>query len=249
MTTQTKDKDLHFMQDFEVITIWRSQIKLSEYNPRIIGDKEYKDLKKSMKKMLLKEPLIWNKKTGHLVGGHQRIRILDEEWNKKHEGEDYKLTVAKVDIDLKEEIELNIALNNPRIMGRYSFDKMHDLLTSDFYPEIDYDVACIKDEDLISFGIASDLTNLENESVADIINNFEEIKQKEKSSISEEVQKQNTDQVKKIKKDTKANELDTYVTISFTNQDDKRSFMRRIGEDQKSVFIKGEIFVKKYFSE
>ncbi|WP_249117671.1 ParB N-terminal domain-containing protein [Bacillus safensis] len=63
-------------------TIPVHKINPSLYNPRIDlqrGDPEYDALKNSMKKFGYVDPLVWNERTGHLVGGHQRFKVLMEE--------------------------------------------------------------------------------------------------------------------------------------------------------------------------
>jgi hypothetical protein len=245
----TQKSNTHFLQDYQMVTVHRSQIKEAEYNPRVMDDQSFKDLKRSMKKIKLREPLIWNKTSGNLVGGHQRIRVLDDEWKKKYKNLDYSLTVAVVELDKKQEIELNIALNNPRLQGTYSIEKMNEILSNEAFPDLDFEIAGIKDEDLQMFGIDADLGNLELEAVESTIEQFEQVKEQQKSTEDPEEHKAKTDEVKKIKSEVKKNEVDTYVTLSFSNQADKRAFMRKIGEQEDSLFIKGEIFAKKYFSE
>ena len=247
MTTINK---LHFLQDFEIRTINRSAIIEAAYNPREIEKQNRADLKHSMGKMKLREPLVWNEKSGNLVGGHQRLSILDETWQKKHKTEelDYELTVAVVNLELKEEIELNLALNNPRLMGDYNIAKMNELLSSDAFPDIDFKIAGVKDEDLQIFGITDDLLNINNQEVDDIINAFEEVKEQKKRDVTPEQKEVNKQNVKATKKEQVNSEVDTYVTITFSNQADKRAFMAKIGEHENSLFVKGEIFAKKFFS-
>ena len=51
----------------------------AEYNPRKDlkpGDPEYEKLKRSIEQFGYVEPVIWNKTTGHIVGGHQRLKVL-----------------------------------------------------------------------------------------------------------------------------------------------------------------------------
>ncbi|MEO2286424.1 DNA modification methylase, partial [Bacillus licheniformis] len=58
------------------------KINPAAYNPRIDlqpGDPEYEALKQSMTRFGAVEPLVWNERTGNLVGGHQRFKILIEE--------------------------------------------------------------------------------------------------------------------------------------------------------------------------
>ena len=51
----------------------------ADYNPRKDlkpGDPEYDKLKRSMEQFGYVEPVIWNKATGRVVGGHQRLKVL-----------------------------------------------------------------------------------------------------------------------------------------------------------------------------
>ena len=51
-----------------------SELKAAAYNPRKDlkpGDAEYEKLKRSIQEFGYVEPVIWNKRTGVVVGGHQ----------------------------------------------------------------------------------------------------------------------------------------------------------------------------------
>ena len=55
------------------------QLIPAEYNPRKDlkpGDPEYEKLKRSLEEFGYVEPVIWNKTTGRVIGGHQRLKIL-----------------------------------------------------------------------------------------------------------------------------------------------------------------------------
>ncbi len=57
------------------------KINPAAYNPRIDlkpGNPQYEKLKKSINTFGYVEPLVWNSRTGNLVGGHQRFKILKE---------------------------------------------------------------------------------------------------------------------------------------------------------------------------
>lgn len=58
----------------------------------------------SIQKFGLVEPLIWNKRTGYVVGGHQRVRALERLGETEAE-------VMIVDLSNAEEKELNVTLN------------------------------------------------------------------------------------------------------------------------------------------
>ena len=102
----------------------------ADYNPRKDlkpGDPEYEKLKRSIEQFGYVEPVIWNKTTGRVVGGHQRLKILL----------DLGLTEVEcviVEMDEDKEKALNIALN--KISGDWDKDKLalliEDLQVSDF---------------------------------------------------------------------------------------------------------------------
>jgi len=63
----------------EIIKIPITKINPAPYNQRLDlqpGDVEYEKIKRSITEFDLVEPLVWNKQTGNLVGGHQRLKVL-----------------------------------------------------------------------------------------------------------------------------------------------------------------------------
>lgn len=102
----------------------------AKYNPRTLSEEAKKKLQRSLRDFGLLEPVIWNKTTGLLVGGHQRLAALDA-----LEGtDDYLLEVAAVELTEKQEREANVALNNPALQGEYDHDLLAELLKT---PELD----------------------------------------------------------------------------------------------------------------
>ena len=95
----------------------------ADYNPRTDlkpGDAEYEKLKRSIEQFGYVEPVIWNRLTGRVVGGHQRLKVLMD------------MGMSEVDcvvVELPEEKEkaLNIALN--KISGEWDKDKLALLIT------------------------------------------------------------------------------------------------------------------------
>jgi len=105
-------------------------INPAPYNPRIDlkpGDPEYENLKLSITEFGYIDPLIWNKQTGNLVGGHQRYKILREKGY-------HVVQVSVVDLPLEREKALNIALN--KISGGWD-DKKLQLLLSELNDSLD----------------------------------------------------------------------------------------------------------------
>ena len=95
----------------------------AKYNPRKDlkpGDPEYEKLKKSMETFGYVEPIIWNKRSGQIVGGHQRLKIL------QHQGET-EIECVVVDLDEQQEKALNITLN--KVTGAWDLPKLADLIS------------------------------------------------------------------------------------------------------------------------
>ena len=136
----------------------------AEYNPRKElkpGDSEYEKLKRSLEQFGYVEPVIWNKTTGRVVGGHQRLRVM----------KDMGLTeVECVVVELPEDKEkaLNIALN--KISGEWYKDKLalliSDLQGTDFDVSLTgFEPAEIDDlfKDTLKDGVKDDNFNVEEE--------------------------------------------------------------------------------------
>lgn len=94
----------------------------AKYNPRKDlkpGDPEFEKLKRSVEEFGYVEPVIWNKRTGVVVGGHQRLKVL------QHLG--YKeVDCVVLDIDEQKEKALNVALN--KISGVWDVPLLTSLL-------------------------------------------------------------------------------------------------------------------------
>ena len=105
----------------------------ADYNPRKDlkpGDPEYEKLKRSITEFGYVEPVLWNKTTGHVVGGHQRLKVLIDTGVTE---------VECVVVEMSEEKEkaLNVALN--KISGEWDKDKL-SLLIADLQGA-DFDVS------------------------------------------------------------------------------------------------------------
>lgn len=98
----------------------------AEYNPRVRlvpGTPPYETLRDSITTFGYVDPLVWNERTGNLVGGHQRYWILEDE------GVD-EADVSVVDLQPDREKALNVVLNSPKAQGEYDARKLRDLLGS-----------------------------------------------------------------------------------------------------------------------
>lgn len=106
----------------EIRTLKTAQLKAAEYNPRRDlrpEDVEYQKLRQSIETFGYIEPIIWNERTGHVIGGHQRFKVLLEQRT-----EDIEAVV--LDLDEKDEKILNVLLN--KVKGHWNIGKLADLL-------------------------------------------------------------------------------------------------------------------------
>lgn len=98
------------------------ELNRATYNPRIDlipGDSEYENLRRSINTYGMLIPVVWNKRTNNVVGGHQRLTVLE------NEGET-EVDVSVVDLDDTQERQLNVALN--KIEGGWDEEKLAELL-------------------------------------------------------------------------------------------------------------------------
>ena len=97
----------------EIVKMQLSELNPAAYNPRKSlrpGDPVYEKLKASMLSFGNVEPIVWNRTTGNVVGGHQRLRVLLDLGITETE-------VSVVDLTETDEKRLNIALN--KITGEW----------------------------------------------------------------------------------------------------------------------------------
>src|SRR5690242_10996880 len=113
-------------QKGDVVRVHRSQVKNTPYNPRVIQGVNLRRLRNNVKKRgLLGPAMVWNRRSGNLVGGNKRLEVMDI-----LEGTaDYWLDVTAVDYDPKTEREQNIHLNSTDAQGEFDVDLLGKLLT------------------------------------------------------------------------------------------------------------------------
>lgn len=121
----------------------------AEYNPRKNlkpGDKEYEKLKRSLEEFGYVEPVVWNKTTGNVVGGHQRLKVLIDLGHTE-------VDCVVVDLDPPREKALNLALN--KIQGDWDEIKLAEVMA---------------DLDADAFDVS--LTGFDPEEVDSLLNHF-----------------------------------------------------------------------------
>ncbi len=109
-------------------------IAAADYNPRTITAEALDGLAKSVEHFGDISGIVWNSRTGHLVAGHQRMKVLRSlhgdglslarrgetgpQWVGTPDGQEFPIRV--VDWDEDRERLANIAANNPEIAGMFT---------------------------------------------------------------------------------------------------------------------------------
>ena len=91
------------------------------YNPRRIDKAAKKALGKSLERFGVVQDVVVNRRTGHIVGGHQRVEAL-------RDAGETEVPVVWVDLNDSDEKALNVVLNSDAVSGEYDEDKLRALL-------------------------------------------------------------------------------------------------------------------------
>lgn len=217
----------------ETVTLMRSQIHPADYNPREIGEGERSTLKRGLRNFGLLGGIVVNRGTGYtIVSGHQKVSLLDEMAG--YPEKDYRIKAEVIDVDQKTEMEINFFMNNPSAQGRWNEPKVRILLG-----QIDPKRAGFSDLDLAAFGVRIETPEI-SVAASDI---------KDVQRTSDELREQRKEAVKRTKEHIReqaverAEEADSFVTISFTSAEAKRHFCARFGYSPSERFINGEALV------
>ncbi|GIO08944.1 hypothetical protein J31TS6_49720 [Brevibacillus reuszeri] len=104
------------------------------------GDSEYEKLKRSIQEFGYVQLLIWNERSGNLVGGHQGFKILVNELGQT------EVDVSVVDLDDIQEKALNIALN--KISGTWDEERLALVLAELQESELDLTLSGFDNEEV-----------------------------------------------------------------------------------------------------
>lgn len=207
-------------QSFDILTIHRSDIKNAPYNPRVIGEGARKRLKKGLRKFGLVETLVWNKRTGNLVSGHQRLSIVDE----LEKSKDYEVTVSAIDVDEKDEMALNVQLNNASMMGEFDIDGLISM--ADAGADIDNFGFSESDKEIL-FGDSEYAERFIDNSAVE-----------ESKGILRDIKKDRKNFVDKLKSD---NEASFYFTVVCEDMEQREKLLKKMGVPFSEEFISADL--------
>lgn len=219
--------ELSKFQGFEIERIARSQIADAPYNPRRISAGNKERLQKGLSRHKLVQPPVWNRRTGNLVSGHQRLAILDE----KHKGQDYLLDVAAIDVDEAEEVQINILLNNDSAMGEFD-NAAVKLLAEEFQFDLS-DVGFSREDLYIQFEWDKELPP----------EKTDEQKQVIKDRRNEEKQEYRDQKALGLTNDSEAKQ-DYSIQLVFPTNQQASDFLRSHGLDATKRYFPADLFLE-----
>jgi len=97
----------------------------AEYNPRELTEKQYKDLKDSLLRFGIVDPVLVNvneDRKNIIIGGHQRTRVWQDLGNEE-------IDCVELDLTLDQERELNVRLN--KNTGQFDMDALANYFDQD----------------------------------------------------------------------------------------------------------------------
>jgi ParB-like chromosome segregation protein Spo0J len=233
------------LETFTIVKMKRSELHANPYNPRTITKQARDKLAKGLKRHGLVQPVVWNKRTGRLVGGHQRLDIMDSIMVSKLPKQknpsktiniDYELQVAVIDVDEAKEQEIAILLNAEQAMGGWDTEKMAKVF---------------KEFDLSLDGIGFDKLDLammiDDEQLAPLTQEVGA-----GAAAVKEVGEQVDHGLKAVKaarevareKMAKKNRTDFFVAFVFGSEEEKRKTMALLGQGEDERYLDGSLLLE-----
>ena len=219
----------------------RSAIKEHPKNPRRITESAKKKLRDKMKEVGLLQPPIVNRRTGYLLGGHQRLAVMDSLEHYKPGKTDYSLDVAVVDLPEAEEIAMIVFLNNASAQGSWDTDLLAELGQGVGFDEMGFDRLDVEilfdgDSRVDISGMFADTADAE-----ETKGNIESIKEHNRATGRKSgLDKFEDSNARQTKKDVS---IDYYVTVVCRDAEEKERLMKHLGIPKGEVYITpAEIF-------
>lgn len=229
-------------EQFITASVKRAEILEAPYNPRRISKDAEKKLRKFMRENGSLQPLVWNKATGHLVAGHQRLKAMDAIMRKK----DYEVSVAVVEMDKEKEVKANVFLNNPSAMGEFDVDALIEL--AEEFPDIDFKADFAFDQAELEIMFAGteafediagaiDPETPDERTELERMQEIDKLKEAKRGYRDEQREANATGTTHQVDQD------DYMITFVFNNNQEKHDFMHRVQKPPGEKFLKSSVLV------
>ena len=211
-------------QSGAVELVWRSQVKEHPLNPRTISESARKKLRASVKEIGVMDTPVFNKQTGHLVGGHQRLHTIDflEKFTLTEDGpkNDYQIEVSVVDMTPEQEAKAIVRLNNQNLQGSWDAELLAELGKQVSFEEMGFERI---DLEFIMDGVEGvDLLLQDAPSTKETKEALETIKADRKAMQQHQAKTQSAD---------------FSLTIVFRGPEEKAEFCKEIGLPKGEIYI------------
>lgn len=213
-------------QPISVESVKRAAIKPHPKNPRQMSEVARSKLDRGLDRFGLLEPIIANRRTGHVLGGHQRLAWLDT----KH-GEDraYELAVSWVDVPEKQEPAIIVLLNNETAQGEFELDTLRDLLKSGDLKPAEAELDAITIEGLFP----------DDEEMSKLFANVPEGIERTVARM-QDVQQQRKTRKEENARLSSRNDTETYLIAVFASRAEKEAFLERAGLSKDERYVSAE---------
>lgn len=217
-------------QSATVELVWRSTLKEHPLNPRKLSAAAQKKLRASVKEIGVMDTPVFNKQTGNIVGGHQRLHTIDflEKFAVTEDGvkNDYQVEVSVVDMTPEQEAKALVRLNNQNLQGSWDAELLAELGKQVSFEEMGFERI---DLEFLMDGVEGVESMFEDAApVKETKGALESIKADRKAMTAD----------KKV-----SQSVDYYVGIICRDQADKEKLMKRLGLPKGEIYISSaEIF-------
>lgn len=214
-----------------VVRVQRRDLQGADYNPRQLSKPARQRLKANIGKVgLLGPAIVWNKTTGNVVSGHQRLSVLDA----LEDGEDYALDVTMVEMSPAQEREQNVFMNSPDAQGEFDIGLLAELLTD---ADLEVDWKAMGLDRITVEAVLADAGDVDIDSFfADDDRNESDAAKKIKTD-AERIASVKRSDTYRDEKMAERGEAESYVTLVFESDAACSAFLERVGQpnDRKHV--------------
>lgn len=211
-------------QSASVELVWRSTLKEHPLNPRKLSAAARKKLRASVKEIGVMDTPVFNRQTGNIVGGHQRLHTIDflEKFAITEDGvkNDYEVEVSVVDMTPEQEARALVRLNNQNLQGSWDAELLAELGKQVSFEEMGFERI---DLEFILDGVEGVETMFEDAApVKETKGALEAIKADRKAMTAEK---------------TVSQSVDYYCTIVCRDQAEKEKLMKHLGIPKGEIYI------------
>ncbi len=212
---------------YELMDMKRSEVTPHYQNPRKISDKARKKLKGIVEKHGFVHPFLTvNKRTGRVLGGHQRLSVLDDIHKFRDGKNDYTIhNVSVVDVDEVAERELLVLLNNPSTQGTWDVEVLAELNLEEG----------VNFEDMGFDRLDIDLLFDGDSRFTDIFKDSVEV-QEAKNSL-EEIKAHRAESTEKLKEQ---NSIEFYFVVVCRDAEEKQKILNAMKLPKHESYVSGE---------